>query len=139
MKYQVSLEIHRPIAIVADLYTNKSSMLKWEPGLIQINETKGRLFESKSEGILVFEYEGQKMEMKTKVDSNLLPNQIVIIYEMMGTWNRCVNNFTDNGESTIWEMEVEFQFDKPTSIKKEQFIEKTTQGMNLFKNFVEDK
>jgi len=137
MKYQVSLEIQRPVTQVAESYINNASMKKWEAGLIQIIETKGCLFESKSEGILVFEYDGQRIEMKTKVESNMLPHQIVMIYEMMGTWNRCINHFIDRGNSTIWEMEVEFQFDKPTSIRKEQFIEKTTQGMHLFKNYVE--
>ena len=107
--------------------------------LKEIKENKGQLFETGSEGILVFEYDKKQMNMKTYVESNQLPKQITIVYEMMGTWNRCINNFKEKNGMTAWEMDVEFRFNKPTEIPIEQFIEKTTQGMNIFKTFVEQK
>jgi len=139
MKYQVNMNINKPMNEVVSLYTNKKSMLQWEPGLKEIKENKGQLFETGSEGILVFEYDKKQMNMKTYVESNQLPKQITIVYEMMGTWNRCINNFKEKNGMTAWEMDVEFRFNKPTEIPIEQFIEKTTQGMNIFKTFVEQK
>ncbi|PKK96422.1 MAG: hypothetical protein CVV58_06450 [Tenericutes bacterium HGW-Tenericutes-3] len=137
VNYKISMDINKPINEVVSLYTNLGRMTEWEPGLKEIIETKGKLFNTGSEGVLVFHYQNQEMRMKTFVESNQLPKQITIIYEMMGTWNRCVNNFKQVNAITVWEMNVEFRFSKPTETPKEKFIEQTTSGMKLFKAFVE--
>lgn len=139
MKYQVTYTINEKIDTVTKLFINKECMKKWKIGLCQIVENKGVLFETGSEGTLVFDHSGTKMKMDVKVyvESNQLPKEIVIVYQMPGTWNRCVNTFKRTNGKTEWTMDVEFRFNEPQKIGLEKFIEQTAKSMESFKDFVE--
>ncbi len=137
MKYQVTYTIQEKRELVTKLFIDKKSMKSWEPGLIQIEENRGILFETGSEGTLVFDYGGTMMKMKVYVESNQLPKEIVLVYQMSGTWNRCVNTFKKAKDQTEWMMDVEFRFNEPQNAGLEKFIEQTAKGMEIFRDFVE--
>lgn len=138
MKYKVTYLIDEKRDSVAKLFIDRLHMKSWEEGLLEIEDILGVLFDTGSEGYLIFDHQGQKMKMKVYVESNQLPKEIVIIYQMKGTWNRCVNTFISLNNQTEWCMDVEFRFNEPQTIKLEKFIEKTAQGMEMFRDFVEN-
>lgn len=138
MKYEVTYTINEKLDTVTNLFIDKKRMKEWEKGLFHIEEIKGVLFETDSEGILVFGDQNQKMKMNVFVESNHLPKEIVMIYEMSGTWNRCVNQFKKIGDKTEWKMIVEFRFSEPQKLGLEKFIEQTAKGMEIFRDFVEN-
>jgi len=138
LKYQISLDIHDNLKRVTTLYINQKRMKEWEKGLSHIEQTKGTLFQTGSEGFLVFSFNDIELKMKVYVESNQLPREITLIYEVSGVWNRCVNSFKETNGVTRWNMDVEFRFSQANDTPVERFIEKTKEGMNTFKRFVED-
>lgn len=137
MKYEVKLHINEVINRVTTLFTDTDQMRHWELNLLRVDQTKGTLFDTGSEGYLVYQNKDQEMKMKVYVEANQLPQQISIIYEMPGVWNRCINTFSEENGVTLWEMDVEFRFKKINDIPSNLFIEQTKHGMNQFKQFIE--
>jgi hypothetical protein len=137
MKYQIEMLIKRDIQQVSSLYIDKTGMLVWEKGLKAIESTRGTLFEQGSQGDLIFVFGDQKMRMHVTVESSHLPDEITMIYEMKGAWNRCVNSFLHHHHGTRWIMDVEFRFEVEPNIPLERFMEQTQAGMTLFKDYVE--
>lgn len=138
MEYQVSVSIAKPINVVTTEFVNKTTMPLWEKGLSRIEERKGTLFETGSEGFLVFSFQDQEMKMKVSVLDNQLPEEISIVYEVPGAYNKCRNLFQNQGKTTLWTMDVLFEFDQPNDYPFEAFINKTRTGMVLFQEYVED-
>lgn len=137
MIYTTELIIKANIDTVSMLFVDKNSMNQWEPGLKAIESTQGNLFEEGSEGDLVFQFGEHEMRMHVVVESDDLPNQITLIYQVPGAWNRCVNHFIPMSNQTKWVMDVEFRFDVEPNLSTDQFAEKTLHSMTLFKAFVE--
>lgn len=137
MTYTCEMIIHGKREWVTKNYIDKNQMPLWEKGLLKIIDVKGQLFDTGSEGYMIFVFGDQEMKMKVSVELNALPEQIIQIFEVPGAWNRCDNHFYEMGEDTKWVMDVTFLFDEETNIPKERFIEKTTAGMQIFKDFVE--
>lgn len=137
MEYQVSVNIAKPIDFVTSEFVNKTTMPLWEKGLTRIEELNGTLFDTGSEGFLVFSFQDQEMKMKVLVLENQLPNEITIVYEVPGAYNKCRNLFQNQEMTTLWTMEVLFEFDQPNDYPLEAFINKTRAGMVLFQEYVE--
>ena len=137
VNYSIDMMIHKPKALVARLYVDRDMMPVWEKGLVGIEDSKLKLFETGSEGYLVFSFNNQESKMKVTVTNNNLPDLITQIYEVPGAWNECVNTFEEVNGITKWTMDVTFKMDAPYDIPKEAFINKTTQAMDIYKQFVE--
>lgn len=137
MEYQVSIELKQEHAVVVSEFVNKTTMPLWEKGLSRIEETKGELFKTGSEGFLIFSFQIQEMKMKISILDNQLPHEITIVYEVPGAYNRCRNLFESLGGITRWTMDVLFEFDQPHDYPLEAFIKKTKAGMILFQEYVE--
>ena len=137
MKYEIEIEIKEKRDRVAALYVNKDLMHLWEQGLFRIDSYQKTLFETGSQGALVFMISQKEMLMKVNVEDNRLPESISVIYEVPGAWNRFIVHFLEFKNKTVCLIESEFKFDQPHQIPLEAFIEKTTEGMNQFKQFVE--
>lgn len=136
--YQIEMMVNKPKNVVSKLYIDRKVMPLWEKGLVRIEDTQGVLFEKDSEGYLVFSFNDQESKMKVSVTDNNLPDAITQVYEVPGAWNECINTFIDINGSTKWIMDVTFKMEAPYEIPKEAFIKKTTEGMNLYKTFVEN-
>lgn len=139
MEYVIKMEINLPRDLVSQLYVDHPAMLEWEKGLVEIESTHGILFQTGSQGLLWFQLPDSKMKMHVMVESSDLPEMIVLIYQVPGAYNRCVNRFESKQDKTLWTMDVEFRFEAEMNLPKERFIEKTTQGMQLFKDYCEKR
>jgi hypothetical protein len=137
LKYKIEIEINEKKDRVAALYVNKNLMHLWEQGLIRVESYEKTLFETGSQGALVFITDQKEMLMKVTVEDNHLPESISVIYELPGAWNRFTIQFKEIKHKTVCHIESEFKFDQPHQIPLEAFIQKTTEGMNQFKQFVE--
>jgi hypothetical protein len=133
MKYLCEMIIDAPIDKVTNLFADHNHYQAWQPGLIKVEPIKG----AKQAYRLVFSLGNQEMVMKETVEDNALPKTYTLIYQVPGVWNRCVNQFVQTKDQTLWTMETEFQFDKDNHLPQDQFESKTLRGMQLFKNFVE--
>jgi hypothetical protein len=139
MEYSVQLEIKKPQILVSNLFVDRKTMPLWETGLTRIEDENHSLFNTSSQGYLVFDFNGKESKMKVSVLENKLPNTITIVYELPGAYNQCINTFKPMGNQTLWTMDVIFKFDLEIDVPLEAFIEKTTKGMELFKAFVENQ
>jgi hypothetical protein len=137
MHYQVKKIINQKKNIVAKTFVDKKKMRMWEKGFDRIEPIEGKLFRTGSTGYMVFRLGESELLMTVHVLSNQLPNHITLIYEVAGAKNRCINTFRKKGDQTIWTMDVCFEFDVEPQLPIERFIEKTNQGMEVFKDFVE--
>jgi len=137
LKYKIEIEINEKRDKVASLYVNKDLMLLWEQGLVRVDSHEKTLFETGSQGALVFMANQKEMLMKVTVEENHLPEFISVVYELPGAWNRFTVQFLEVKNKTVCHIESEFRFDQPHQIPLEAFIEKTTEGMNQFKQFAE--
>lgn len=137
MEYTCEIMIDASLLEVTKLYIDKENMVIWEKGLTEIIDQKGHLFETNSEGDLVFNFDQKQMIMHVKVEKNELPEQIIQIFTVPGAWNRCDSKFYNKNGKTRWVMDVTFLFDEDPKLPVERFIEKTTSGMRVFKQFVE--
>ena len=139
MEYSVQLEIKKPQTLVSNLFVDRNIMPLWETGLVRIEDENQTLFNTASQGYLVFDFNGKESKMKVTVLENRLPDSITIVYELPGAYNQCINSFKSMGHHTLWTMDVIFKFDEKIDVPLEAFIEKTTKGMELFKTFVENQ
>ncbi len=137
MIYQIEMEIKRKIEDVARLYTDLDQMSQWEENLDHIEQKKRLLFENGSEAIFYFRQGESLMPMKVYVESNQIPHEITMIYQVKGVWNRCVNTFVDQKDETHWIMQVEFRFENREEPDQAIFENGTRQGMLKFKTFAE--
>jgi len=133
MKYQCSTVINNQIENVANLIINHEQMPKWEQGLVRVD-----LIDDHSAN-LIFMHNGQEVVMKETIESILFPNTVAIIYELNGTWNRCINHFSKLDKGVLWVMDCEFRFKENVDIPIEKFIKKTEASMETFKTFVETR
>lgn len=139
MNYTIEMMIGEQRDVVSKLYLDMKRMPEWEKGLVSIETLEGHLFESGSKGIMHFQFGETHMPMTISIEKASLPEFIVQIFEVPGAWNRCANHFIAMDDQTKWVMEVTFEFTQPVDLPKERFIEKTTESMQIFKNFVEGK
>lgn len=137
MKYTCEIIIHDKKEQVAACYVQHEHILKWEKGLTDIIDYQGHLFETGSQGAFLFDFGNYQMEMKITVEENQLPDRIIQIFEVPGAWNRCDNRFIAMGDQTKWIMDVIFEFDEKQDLPVEPFIQKTTEAMQIFKDYVE--
>jgi hypothetical protein len=137
MHYQVKTIINQRKELVAKTFVDQEQMRMWEKGFDRIEPLEGKLFRTNSSGNMVFRLGESELLMKVTVLANELPNHMTLMYEVAGAKNRCVNTFRKKGDQTIWTMDVDFEFDVKPELPIEQFINKTKQGMAVFKSYVE--
>lgn len=137
MEYQVNITIQRTLKDVTDAFVDIEQMKSWEKGLTLVESIKGKLFETGSEGYLVFEAGEHHQKMKVTTKLNELPYKIDLIYEVPGAWNLCQNTFVEEKNGTLWTMDVVFKFDEPNDYPKDLFMKQTKEGMMQFKHFLE--
>lgn len=91
--------------------------------------------------VFEFEYDvndATKLMMKETIESNNLPDDITLIYEISSVYNRCVNIFEVVGKNVKYTMECEFVLEHPNSVAKKTFIESSQNQIEHFKNIVEN-
>ena len=137
MEYSVSLLLLDKIDIVFSKFISIEHMLKWEKGLLRVENITKRLLETGNEGFLVFGSPQGEMKMAFFVKELQAPSLATIIYELPGAYNQCINRFEQTAEGTKWTMDVIFRFDQKMDLPLEALVNKTKTGMMLFQEYIE--
>ncbi|WP_025725395.1 hypothetical protein [Acholeplasma granularum] len=112
MKYIVEVEINDILLNVCSLYLDYDQFSNWQEAYLGMETIFGIPGQTGYKGKLFFQGNNQKMEMMETVELNRMPDLIIQIYEVNNVWNRCINHFKTLNDKTIWQMDVEFRFDK---------------------------
>lgn len=144
MRHQHELEIDLPRERVLDLFLDPESLLKWQPGLIsleQIGEGQPRHVGTKTKQI--HEMGGREVEVIETITAHDYPDTFSATYESDGVWNLIENHFSELGErKTKWVLTAEFKFSNiflrlMTVVMPGMFKKQTLTFMNHFKEFAE--
>ncbi len=139
MKYRVEMLIELSRKEVFEMYTTKEHFERWELGLDRIESNESNIFAKDAVSFLIFKYNDKEMKMKMTVKNIKAPDKLEVIYEVPGAYNLCKNYFYDENDQTKWIMDVEFLFSPKVNIPKENFINKTKSGMQIFKDYALNK
>lgn len=90
-----------------------------------------------SETVFSYNLGDREVVMKETIESCDLPGELVVIYEIDGVWNRCVNRFTEEDGKVVFTIESEFVFADDPPVNEENFRNKTQKQMEDFKALVE--
>lgn len=132
--YSCQIELDGKIENALNTFLNKEEFINWHEDLIRVDNT-----DKDNEYCLVYLINNLEIKMKvTEVEFNP-PYYAKTIYEMPGVWNLCVDKFEQKGDKILWTMDVEFRFEQDQHLLVDAFIRKTYAGMNVFKNYFENK
>lgn len=141
MKYTCEVTIFKNRDDVIKLFDSVENLFKWQKGLVSFDVLSGEPGVNGLKSIMVYDKNGQSLEMVETVEKFDFPNEMIAIYEAKNVWNRCVNTFEEKGKTTIWKMDTEFQFsgfmNLMAAVGKKMFMKQTLDDMNRFKDFVE--
>jgi hypothetical protein len=138
VKYTVKIHIDKDINSVSKIFVDYQKMPEWQVGLTKINHVSGNPSANDSVTHLHYSFNTQTMVMKETIINNQLPHLYITTYEVEDTWNKCVNHFIEDDQTTLWVMTSEFQFNQTQENPKQAFVDKTTKSMQVFKAFVEN-
>jgi len=85
MKYQVEIEINRPIKEVIPLFDSFENLKKWQPGLQSFEHIEGNPGEIGAKTRLIYDERGKDVEMIETVIKRNLPEEFTALYEAKGT------------------------------------------------------
>ena len=144
MKYIVDITIDRPRAAVVKAFENPDHLKEWIDGLQRYETLSGVHGEPGAISRLAVKMGKREIEMTETILENKLPDEVTVIYEARGVFNRVRNRFVDLGDAhTRVINEQEFRFDgfmrvvgfaMPGSFKKQ-----SKKYLEDFKNFVESR
>lgn len=143
MKYSNEIEINLPRKTVVDLFDNPDNMPKWQEGFISFEPISGEPGKKGSKSKLKYKMGKREIEMVETITKNALPDEFNGTYEAKNVFNIISNKFIDQGNTTKWIAENEFQFSgfmklmglfMPGAFKKQSL-----KYMKDFKKFAESK
>ena len=111
MKYQVEIEIDKPLNEVVALFENRSNDKLWMEGFVEKIPIKGKEGELGAKSKVVFEMGKRKMEMVEEITEKSLPDSYVTTYTTPSVFNIVKNSFIKvDDNTTLYRTEQEFQF-----------------------------
>lgn len=111
MKFNVAIEIEKPVGEVVALFDNVDNLYKWMEGLESFEHLEGTPGEVGARSRLKFDMNGRKIEMIETITVKDLPSEFTGTYEADGVFNIVRNRFEPLGEDrTLYTSENEFQF-----------------------------
>jgi len=141
MRYTTETTIDAPREIVVELFTDPTHFADWQPGLERYELIKGSQAQDGAEAELVTRAGSRTTAMTEIVEHNSLPDELDVIYETKGVWNRSVNRFvSESPESTRWVSDNEFRFTgarKALALLPGSFKKESAETMERFKTFAE--
>lgn len=139
LKYNLEIEIEKPADHVVRMFTNRSALPKWQPGLVsdelQVGKDGRRTYK------LTYQVGRRKLSM-TETVSLQNANQYHATYKLKGVVNHVRHEFEAiAADRTRWRSEQEFRFNglmKLISLfMRSGFENQSRMIMNNFKRFVE--
>ena len=111
MKYQVEIEINKPISDVVALFEDRNNDRLWMEGFVEKIPIKGDEGELGAKCKVVFQMGKRKMEMIEEITEKKLPESYVTTYTTPSVFNIVKNSFKKIDENTtLYQTEQEFQF-----------------------------
>lgn len=141
MQYSLEITIDAPRERVVELFTDPAHFSEWQPGLECYELVSGEQAQAGAKAELTTRAGNRVTGMTETIESNLLPDELIAIYETHGVWNRVVNQFVEvDDHTTRWIADNEFRFEgvrKALGLLEGSFKKESRETMELFKAFVE--
>lgn len=142
MRYQIEVIIDLPRERVIELFDSFENLKQWQPGLISHEHISGVAGEPGAKTRLRYDWGRRKMEMIETIITRNMPDEFSGTYDASGVHNIVRNHFYDEGESTRWVLDSEFQFRGFMRIMsffmgEGRFQAQTRSTMESFKQFAE--
>jgi hypothetical protein len=137
MQYQVKTTFNQTIDRVIQGFIDLKMMKQWQPHLVEIQSVSSVWPNAGFVGYLMYDVTGIKSKMKVTIESNKLPNQLVLVYEVPGVYNRCAYYFEAKGSQTEYWMDVIFKFEDGIERPEALFKAEITRIMDVFKTYIE--
>src|SRR3989337_1213639 len=104
IKFKFDVEINKPIDEVFTLFTDRTLMPRWQPGLLSDEKLPGNKYK------LTFRMGRRNILMTETILRSSKPNHDTL-YSLKGIRNTTLNTFHPNGSSsTKWTQSIEFRF-----------------------------
>lgn len=141
MRYVQEIVIDAPREKVVRAFTDPDHFAEWQPGLECYELVSGEQSQTGAKAELTTRAGNRVTGMTEVIESNDLPDTLVVIYETHGVWNRIVNTFVaESPDSTRWIEDNEFRFEgmrKALALMEGSFKKESRETMERFKAFAE--
>ncbi len=137
MNYTLEIVINAPREEVVALFTDPGHFSDWQPGLECYELVSGEQAQTGAKAELTTRAGSRVTGMTETVEKNALPDQLDVVYETHGVWNRNSNRFlAESPTTTRWISQNEFRFDgvrKALGLMEGSFKKETLDTMERFK------
>ncbi len=142
MRYKLEIAIELPRERVIELFDSFDNLKLWQEGLVSYEPISGEPGQPGAKTRLLYEMGRRRVEMVETIITRNLPDEFSGTYDASGVHNIVRNTFYDEGDSTRWTLETEFQFSGFMRIMSffmgsGRFREQTRKTMESFKRFAE--
>lgn len=143
MQYKTEVIINLPRDRVIELFDSFENLKEWQEGLISHDHISGEPGMPGAKTNLVYDMGKRRTEMIETITVRNLPDEFSATYDAKGVHNIVRNFFYDEGESTRWLLDSDFQFHGYMRIMSifmpgSMFRKQTRQSMEAFKKFAEN-
>jgi len=141
MHYSQEVVIDAPRDKVVRLFTDPTHFTEWQPGLECYELIVGEQAQTGARAELTTRAGNRVTGMSETVERNALPDELDVIYETHGVWNRNINQFiVESPTTTRWISDNEFRFQgarKALALLEGSFKRESLDTMERFKAFAE--
>ena len=143
MRYQIEIILNLPRDRVIELFDSFENLKEWQEGLISHEHLSGEPGQTGAKTKLLYDMGKRRVKMIETIITRKMPDEFSATYDASGVHNIVRNFFHDQGDTTRWVLDSDFQFHgymrimslfMPSSVFKKQ----TRQSMGSFKNFAEN-
>ena len=143
MKYQLEVQINKPVDKVVELFITQENLFKWMPGLKKLELIEGEKGKPGSKTKLFFDMNGKEIEMIETLHKSNLPQEFSASFNAKGVHNIQTTRFEKIDENnTRYISENEFQFSvfmKLMALMPGAFKKQSMKYLTAFKSFAESE
>ena len=143
MQYQIETIINLPRERVIELFDSFENLKAWQEGLVSHEPISGEPGQAGAKTRLLYDMGRRRVEMVETIITRNMPDEFSATYDASGVHNIVRNFFYDEGETTRWVLDTEFQFSGFMRIMSffmgsGTFRKQTRTTMEAFKQFAEN-
>ena len=143
MQYQMETIINLPRERVIELFDSFENLKEWQEGLVSHEPISGEPGQAGAKTRLLYDMGRRRIEMVETIITRNMPDEFSATYDASGVHNIVRNYFHDEGETTRWVLDTEFQFSGFMRIMSffmgsGAFRKQTRTTMEAFKQFAEN-
>lgn len=142
MQYKLETTINLPRERVIELFDSFENLKEWQEGLVSYEPISGEPGQPGAKTRLLYDMGRRRMEMIETIITRNLPDEFSGTYDASGVHNIVRNYFYDEGDTTRWVLDTEFQFRGFMRVMaffmpSGNFRKQTGKTMEAFKRFAE--